>query len=118
MLTHLNLDIDADGPFLVRLAERRPLRQGLGKAATMVQADTSATACPAWCDDHVGDLHQGRIGESSGHLQVVVERHDSGGRIGRPQLSFRFCPDGDLIDDSTEFPLDVILGVLNQAQRM
>ncbi len=76
------------------------------------------TGCPVWCDDHIGDLHQRRIGSASGQLQLVLERHDVAGMAGRPQLSFRFCPDGELIDDSAEFPLDVILEAFNNAQRL
>ncbi len=74
--------------------------------------------CPvSWCDDHIGDLHQRRIGEASGQLQVVLEQQDADGASGRPQLSFRFCADGELIDDSAEFPVDLILEVLRTARR-
>ena len=78
---------------------------------------TAAPTCPPWCTEHIGDLHQHRIGAANGQLQVVLERQDCNGSQGRPQLSFRFCTDGELIDDSVEFPLDTILEVLGSGRK-
>lgn len=85
--------------------------------ATRTAVLPPATSCPVWCDDHIGDLHQRRLGDTAGQLQIVLERQDHDGTPGRAQLSFRFCGDGELIDDSTEFPLDVILDVLRAGRK-
>lgn len=73
---------------------------------------TVAVACPSWCDEHIGDLHQRWLSSTNGQLQVVLERQDHNGQPGRPQLSFRFCADGELIDESAELPVDAIFEVL------
>jgi hypothetical protein len=72
--------------------------------------------CPqglTWCDEHIGDLHQRHLGDASGQLHVVLEQQDHGGAPGRPQLSFRFCADGELIDDALDLSLEAILAVLS-----
>ncbi len=75
---------------------------------------------PIWCNEHLGDsrsgLHQRRLGAAGGQLQVFLEQQDHDGTAGKPQLSFRFCADGELIDDSAEFPLDAVLNLLRAGQ--
>lgn len=87
----------------------------ISKSAAGVSAPGSC--CPDWCTDHIGDLHQHRLGRLGGQLQVVIERQDQDGLPGRLQLSFRFCSDGELIDDSAEFSLDQILDTLTGDHR-